>query len=129
MRRKRRSYGATVTPRRPRGGVVRSAGAAEGVAQAAEDAPSGRAGHLAGRMLLAAQGGELAQQRLLLGVEPGRGLDDNGHDEGAAPGAVQPGHAVAAQDETLPRLGPGLDRERNRRLDVARDLGLERREL
>ena len=78
------------------------------VAQPAEDGLGARL-ELPGRLLLAADRGELGEELLLARVEPGRRLDGDGHDQVAA-AAAQPGHPAAPQD----RLGAGL----RARLDV-----------
>ena len=57
------------------------------------------------RALLAAQRGQLAQQLLLLRVEPGRGLHVGVDDEVAAAGAAQVGDAEAAQGHRVAGLG------------------------
>ena len=65
-------------------------------------------------LLLAADRGQLAQQLLLAGVEPGRGLDHDRHDQVAA-AAAQPGHAAAAERVLAAGLGAGLHLELERR--------------
>ena len=57
--------------------------------------------------VLAAQGGQLAQQLLLLGVQPGRRLHLDVHDELAAAGTAQVLHAEAAQRQDCPDWVPG----------------------
>ena len=77
--------------------------------------------HLAGRLLLAADRRQLAEQLLLPRVEPGRGLDDDGDDQVAAT-AAQAGHAATAQHLLGAGLGAGPDLEleaRSRRPEPA----------
>src|SRR6516165_1718150 len=87
--------------------------AVEGVAEAGEEALLPRL-ELARRLLFAAQLGQVAQQLLLLGVEPGRGLHRHVDDQVPAAVAVQVLHAQAVQRDDLPGLRTRAD------VDVAR---------
>jgi hypothetical protein len=64
---------------------------------------------LAGRLLLAAQLGQVTQQLLLLGVEPAGGLHRDVNDQVAAAGAVQVLDAKAVQRDDLAGLGARAD--------------------
>src|SRR5262249_31060864 len=82
--------------------------AVEGIAQPGEEPLLPRL-ELAGRRLLASQLGELAQQLLLLGVEPAGRLHRHVDDQVTAPGPVQVLDAEAVQRDDLPGLRPGPD--------------------
>jgi hypothetical protein len=64
---------------------------------------------LARRRFLPAQLGQLTEQFLLLGVEPGRGLHGHVDDQVAAARAVQVLHAVVVERDDLAGLGAGAD--------------------
>ena len=69
---------------------------------------------------LLAELGELPQQLALLVVDPGRGLDQQGHAELAAAAGPQPGHALAVDRDPGAGLGAGRARRRG-------PMGLRRR--
>ena len=97
----------------------------ERVAEPAEHRAAARV-DLTGRLLLATDRRQLAQQLLLRGVEPGRGLDDDRDDQVAA-ATAQPGHAATAEHLLGARLGAGADVELEAGLDLGRRLLVRRR--